>query len=387
VISLTSRDYILDQIRGIGSNLVYGSFEAGSMTATQVEQHLKSLLDLILLQAQSHLGQWSKLRFVASGGEALTLALRERFRRAFPDAQLVNFYGTTECSATVASFDTSKLPEQASRIPIGAPVSNMRVYILDEVGCLAPIGAVGELFVSGPGVCPGYLNNPAQNAESFLRDSFAADASQRMFRTRDLGRYVAPGRIEVLGRRDHQIKVRGFRVDLSEVEATLRRHPGVVECAGSTFEHERYTAIAAYFVAPATVNEDELREWLAERLPHYMVPQRFLRLAQLPRTASGKVAYRKLPSAADVPEHRRVSLAQPTDEVEARLLTIWQEILNVSPIGTQDNFFALGGHSLAAADMSLRIERELGAQVSIATLYQGAATVERLARVVREAAA
>jgi surfactin family lipopeptide synthetase A len=343
-----------------------------------------SLLDLILRQAEAHPGTWTALRFAASGGEPLPVRLVERWRASFPGVELVNVYGTTECSASVTSFPTARLSAGATRMPIGTPVVNTRVFALDRMGRLSPLGAVGELFVSGPGVCPGYLNAPESNEDAFVPDRITTTKGARLFRTRDLGRIRPDGVIEVIGRLDHQVKVRGFRVDLGEVEATLRRHPDVDRCACVTYVDGEYHAIAAFYTSAAKVSPETLREYATERLPHYMVAQRFIRLDQIPTTPSGKIAYKALPAPQSIVEERPEPDSGARDAVEQTLVKIWEEILNQRPIGVKDNFFALGGHSLAAAEMSARLQSELGVEVSIATLYQGAATVERLANILRQ---
>jgi surfactin family lipopeptide synthetase A len=346
-----------------------------------------SLLDLLVRQAERNGRIWPDLRFVVSGGEAMSLGLCERWKRAFPAVRFINVYGTTESSATVTSYDTVQMPQNAPRIPIGKPYPNLQVHIMDSLGRLAPIGAVGELLIGGEGVCHGYLDNPTLNAETFFPDPFSKTLGRRLFRTRDLGRYTNGGCIEVVGRLDHQVKVRGFRVDLAEVEATLRKHPQVSHGACITFDDGGYKAIAAYYVSEHATPTEKIQEWMAERLPHYMVPQRFMRLHEMPATSSGKIAYRELPPPLEIVPEKHASEEAPLDEIEAKLIDIWKVILKVNNIGPNDNFFALGGHSLAAAEMSAHIQQALKAEVSIATLYQGAATVKRLAGIIRQATA
>lgn len=338
-----------------------------------------SLLQLLLGEVEARPGQWKAPRYVASGGEPLPPKLAERFYGAFPSSKLINFYGTTETSATAATCDTSGRFSQAARIPAGWPIDNTQLYVLDDRRRPVPIGAVGEVYIGGEGVCAGYLNQPEVNAASFVPDPFSKVAGARLFRTRDRGVFHSDGSLEVLGRVDHMVKIRGFRVDLGEVTATLRLVPEITRCACTAFEDRDGQSIAAYYCSTSPLDSQVLRERLASALPHYMVPRCFVWLERMPLTSSGKVAYTELP--APVLEERAASTDSrpPCNEVEQKLVAIWEALLDVKPIGVRDNFFAIGGHSLAAAEMSRRIENELGVEVAIGLLYQGTATIERLA--------
>ena len=296
----------------------------------------------------------------------------------------MNAYGPTECSDDVTHHPiAAPPPAHAIRVPIGRPIANLRIHVLDARLEPAPIGVAGELYVGGAGVGRGYLNDAGRTAESFVPDPFGDTPGGRMYRTGDLGRYLPDGTIEFLGRVDQQVKIRGFRIEAGEIETVLRRHPGVTHALVLAREDTPGDPrLVAYLVADPQPDTAELAGFLKQRLPAYMVPAAFVLLEALPLTPNGKVDRRALP----VPAYSRAGRADvprtPRDEVERRLVAIWQRVLDVQPIGVDDDFFELGGHSILAVRLMAQIEQAFGRRLPLATLFERT-TIEQLAQLLR----
>ncbi|MFF5867737.1 amino acid adenylation domain-containing protein [Pseudomonas sp. NPDC012596] len=297
------------------------------------------------------------------GGDRLRRLARERRYR------VINNYGPTE--ATVVA--TSGLVEAGRPLHIGGPVANTRLYVLDEHRQLLPIGAVGELYIGGSGVARGYLNRPELTAERFIDDPFCPGA--RLYRTGDLVRWLADGTLEYLGRNDDQVKVRGVRVELAEIEAALASHAAVRECVVLLRDGQ----LQAWFIAESAVAPRELHEHLRERLPAALLPTAYINIASWPLTANGKLDRRALPAADEAAKVRREHQA-PIGEVEQRLALLWAELLQVERVGRQDHFFELGGHSLLAVQLIERM-RQQGLQADVQVLF-GQSTLASLAAAV-----
>lgn len=317
----------------------------------------------------------SGIRAINLAGEKLSNELVQRVYGISGVERVYNIYGPTETT----TYSTYALTQRGAESdpPLGRPIANTRVYLLDRRMRPVPVGVPGEIFIGGEGVSRGYWNRPGLTQERFVTDSFGPG---RLYRTGDLGRFRADGEIEYLGRIDHQIKIRGFRVELGEIEAALERTPGVekaVVVADGAAPQKRLVAhfIAAPGQAPTVA---DLRARLAASLPSFMVPEVYLRHDAFPLTASGKIDRRALPSPEDADLQHSNYLA-PETPLEQAMAEIWREILAVPRIGANDNFFRLGGHSLLALNMVLRVEAELGHSISIATLFQ-APTLRELAR-------
>ncbi len=301
-----------------------------------------------------------------------------------PSLRIVNNYGPTETTVVATSGEIE--PSAGDTVyPIGKPIANTRIYLLDENQVLVPLGAVGELYIGGAGVARGYLNRPDLTAQRFLADPFAraeGDTEARMYRTGDLARYQPDGNIVFLGRNDEQVKVRGFRVEPGEIEAQLATHEAVREAIVIARQDPAGNARLLAYVslqdaAPCAELVRDLREHLAARLPEYMVPAAFVVLDALPLTPNGKVDRRALPE----PDDEAFAQAQyeaPQGETEQTIAVLWAELLGVERVGRHDNFFALGGHSLLATRMLARLRESFGHDVSIRTLFE-APTVSQLA--------
>ncbi len=329
--------------------------------------------------------------FIVGGDTMLPDGLDLWQRTPVNAVRLLNAYGPTETTITATAFEFSPgLCENRTfqKIPIGRPLANREIYILDNYGNPVPVGVPGELHIGGVSLARGYLNRPELTAKTFVPNPFSEEPGARLYKTGDLARYLPDGNIEFLGRVDHQVKIRGFRIELGEIEAALDQHPAVREAVVLAREDtpgER--RLVAYVVAEqeSRPTANDLRSFLKEKLPEHMVPALFVLLDALPLMPNGKVDRLALP----VPDRARPELEKafvaPRDDLELQLAQIWEEVLGVRPVGVRDNFFELGGHSLLAVRLFALIENRLGRKLSLTTVFQGA-TVEHLASVLRQQA-
>jgi amino acid adenylation domain-containing protein len=323
------------------------------------------------------------LRHVFCGGEVLSVELAQHFHEKLK-ARLHNMYGPTEACIDTTCWECE--PEYRGRtIPIGRPIDNVTTYVLDEHLQPVPVGLPGELHIGGAGLARGYLNRPDLTAESFIPHPFDP-AGGRLYKTGDLVRYRPDGSLEYLGRKDQQVKVRGYRIELEEVESALAKHPNVRAAVVEAREvRPGDRRLIAYVVADpsAPPKRSELGSFLKQQLPEYMVPSAFVLLDELPINANGKIDRRALPDLRAGEIEREEAFTAPRDALELELVRIWEEVLGVHPVGIHDNFFELGGHSLLAVRLIGQIEKRLGLQVPLSALFQGG-TVERLAGLLRE---
>jgi amino acid adenylation domain-containing protein len=326
----------------------------------------------------------ASLRRVICSGEALSCDLQERFF-AKSHAELHNLYGPTEASVDV-SFWACQRGTARHSVPIGRPIDNTQLYVLDAQLQPVPIGVAGELHIGGIGLARGYLNRPELTAERFIPDPFNAAPGARLYKTGDVARFLANGAIEFLGRRDHQVKLRGFRVELGEIEAALLAQPGIRKAVAVVREHAGGDLrISACVVGERghVLDPAALRDALRRALPEYMVPAHFVALDDLPLTPSGKIDRNALPSRATAEEEPALPPAAPAGEpVEGHLQRLWAELLGVRNVTASSNFFDLGGHSLLAVRMFSEIERRLGLRMPVSAIYQ-APTVAQLAAAIR----
>jgi amino acid adenylation domain-containing protein len=322
--------------------------------------------------------QLPSLRQIVCSGEALPAILVHQMQEILPTTAIHNLYGPTEATVDVTAWTCSSRTSSTS-IPIGRPIANTRIYILDRYRQPVPIGVAGELYISGAGVARGYLNRPELTAERFLQDPFVSDPHARMYKTGDLGRWLADGNIEFLGRNDDQVKIRGFRIELGEIEARLAQFPGIREAVVLAREDQPGDKrLVAYSTAEQALEftAETLRSHLLAALPEYMVPAAYVRLEQLPLTPNGKLDRRALP-APDTDAFSSRGYEPPQGKTEILLAQIWADLLNLERVGRHDNFFALGGHSLLAISLLSRI-REAGLHCSVRTLF-GSPTIAQLA--------
>lgn len=311
-------------------------------------------------------------RLIFVGGEAIDQALWQTLARA-ETIEFFNVYGPTECTVD-ATF--TRLKNDLAGPHIGRPMENRRLYILGPGNQPAPLGVTGEIYVGGAGVGRGYLNRPELTLERFMADPFAPGHDARMYRTGDLGRWRADGNIEYLGRNDQQVKIRGYRIELGEIESQLAKHPNVKDAVviASEATPDEQLLVAYVTAAHATTtagspNGQELREYLRELLPEYMVPSAFVTLDRFPTTPSGKLDRRALP-APDLQAFTTQEYDPPQGHVEEMLTELWQEFLQLKRIGRRDNFFDLGGHSLLVLRFLVKVNQTFKSTLTIADVYR-----------------
>jgi amino acid adenylation domain-containing protein len=312
-----------------------------------------------LLDAYPDLGErLPRLRTCTLSGERLTTELAKAFRAAVPNAVLLNFYGMTEGSGDATWYDDS-WGTGSDSIPIGRPIYNMRVHLLDDELRRVPIGAVGEIHLAGVGLATSYVGRPDLTAERFLADPFDHDPSARMYRTGDLARWLADGTLEYVGRVDHQLKLRGIRVEPGEIETVARSLDGVGEAIVAAPRIGQESQLVAYVTLASEhgTTADRIRAELARKLPEYMVPAQVIVLDQLPRNGHGKVDRSALPVPSGERPVGDIAYAPPRTAVEHQLAEIWQDILGIGQIGVHDDFFDLGGDSLMALRCITRANR------------------------------
>ena len=314
---------------------------------------------------------FERVRHAMFGGEAAEARWVERVLSQGAPARLLNMYGPTETTTFATWHDFAAHAPTGAAMPIGRPIANTHVRLLDGELRPVPVGVPGEMFIGGPGLAWGYHGRPDLTAERFVPDPWSADAGARLYRTGDVARYRADGAIEFLGRADRQLKLRGYRIEPGEIEAALDRHPGVDHSAVDVRpDGAGGTQLIAYVVAREDApTAAELRRFLAGALPAYMIPARVVAMPSLPLMPSGKIDYRSLPAPTDAPVERTADLVLPWSPLTHQLAEIWERLLDVRPIGVHDNFFELGGHSLLAVRMVLEVERAFGCRLGVSTLY------------------
>jgi amino acid adenylation domain-containing protein len=347
-----------------------------------------SLLRLILEAEDDLQEKLPKLKYWASSGEALPIALVEDFRRKMPGGILLNLYGSSEVAADSTWCDLNK-HQGSESIAIGRPIANTSVYIVDQNLEPSPVGAIGELYIGGAGLGRGYLNRPELTGERFVPNPFGPEAGTRLYRTGDLGRYRSNGEIEYVGRRDQQVKIRGLRIELGEIETALSEHEEVREAVATVRKNEAGDErLVAYVVREheSAPSASELRTFLTAKLPDYMVPQAFVMLDTMPLTPNGKTDRRALPAPDRESLAMKGAFVAPRDVLELELAHIWETVLGLDHVGVNSNFFELGGHSLMAVRLFASIEKRLGVRLPLAMLFR-APTIEQLASLMRETAA
>ena len=317
---------------------------------------------------------------VLCGGESLSRDLANQLRSR--GATVWNLYGPTETTIWSTTYNV----DSDGSVKIGRPIANTQIYLLDSHLQPAPIGVNSEMYIGGAGLARGYLNRPELTDEKFIPNPFSKEPRSRLYKTGDLARYLPDGNIECLGRIDNQVKIRGFRIELGEIEAVLSQHPAVQQTVVIAWEDTPADKrLVAYLVKTMPSEQElaiaDLRSFLKEKLPDYMVPSAFVILDALPLTPNGKVDRRALP-APDLERLKLERLVAPQDLLELQLTKIWEQVLGIQPIGVQDNFFELGGHSLLAARLLAEINKAFNQNLPLATIFQ-AQTVEQLVSILR----
>ena len=312
------------------------------------------------------------LRYLLFGGELVEPHwVKEVLEKGKPQ-NILHVYGPTETVTFASWYEVNRVTDDES-VPIGKPIGNTRIYILDEYGEPVPVGVAGELYIGGAGVARGYLNRPELTAERFLKDPFVADANARMYKTGDLGRRLPAGTIEFLGRDDLQVKIRGFRIELGEIAARLAEHEAVREAVVVAREETPGDKrLAAYYTVIKQgedgVGAEALRMHLSARLPEYMLPAAYVRLESLPLNPNGKLDRKALP-APEADAYSRRGYEAPQGEIETLLAAIWAELLKLERVGRHDNFFELGGHSLLIQQV-VNLLAQRGKRILVADLFE-----------------
>ncbi|WP_346397669.1 non-ribosomal peptide synthetase [Pseudomonas syringae] len=325
-------------------------------------------------------------RLIVCSGEVFSSSLLARTRAWLPSATILNFYGSSEAAGDSTFYLCDSAVQAGHSLPIGRPIANTRIYLLDAHGQPVPIGVSGEIHIGGAGVARGYLNLPELTAERFLEDPFSAEPAARMYKSGDLGRWLADGNIEYLGRNDDQVKLRGFRIELGEIESKLSECPGVREAVVLVREHRPGDKrLVAYLTAQegAVLSAAQLREQLSQGLTEYMIPSAFVTVARFPQTPSGKLDRRALPAPEDDAYASR-DYEAPAGDIEHALAEIWQALLGLERVGRHDHFFELGGHSLLAVQLVSRLRQRFEVEVALRDVF-AEPTLQGLARQVASA--
>jgi acyl-coenzyme A synthetase/AMP-(fatty) acid ligase/acyl carrier protein len=341
-------------------------------------------LDQLVNQTGNLQARVPELKLWSCSGEALSRELAQRFRKAFPEATLLNLYGSSEVAADVTWYELSE-QEGTGPVPIGKPISNTQIYVLDEHMNPVPVGVRGQIYAGGDGLAVGYWKRPEMTAERFVPNPLTPEVSARLYRTGDLGRWRGNGELEYLGRVDSQVKLRGMRIELGEIEAVLAGHGRVREAVVALQGEGEQQKLAAYVVTKDREGEGEaegekltageLRRYLRGKLPEHMVPGSYWELGEMPLLPSGKVNRKELTrveavAMAEVAVSERGRWTAPRSEVERQLAEIWQELLEVEQVGIDQNFFELGGHSLLVLQVIARIRRIFEVELPVRSLFE-----------------
>jgi amino acid adenylation domain-containing protein len=327
-----------------------------------------SLLRALLDNAPQLQERVPRLKLWSCSGEVLSGELVRLFREGCPEATLLNIYGASEVAADVTWHEVGE-EDVSAAVPIGRPISNTQVYVLDSHRNPVPVGIRGEIYVGGDGLGLGYWNRAELTAERFVENPIAPEESKRLYRTGDMGRWRGDGEIEYLGRVDGEVKVRGMRIELGEIESVLVSHAGVREAAVERVEEGGEVRLVAYLVAEGAPSVRELRRYVRSKLPEHMVPASYVRVEEMPLLPSGKVNRRALATVVGVALSEQGMVAART-EVEKKLAGMWGEVLKVKEVGVDQNFFELGGHSLLVLQVMARIRREFDVELGVRTMFE-----------------
>ena len=336
-----------------------------------------SILELVPTQIEYLLEKYrsSSIRILLVTGEAFKKTLREEILRKLRGIEIINAYGPTECSDDVTHYIFN---ERSKRIknnitPIGKTIANIQIYILDKQMSMLPIGAVGEIYVGGGGLARGYINRAGLTAEKFVANPYAREEDikrgySRLYKTGDIGRYLADGNIEYIGRNDEQVKIRGYRIELGEIENVLQGYKGIkqsVVLAKEREEGDKY--LVGYYVSEEEIDEEDIESYLGNKLPEYMLPSKLKRIEEIPLTSNGKIDKKGLP---EVEFRNEENYVEARNELERKMCEIWEEVLGIDKVGIKDDFFRLGGHSLLAIRLINRINSEYNKKINIGAIFE-----------------
>ena len=372
------RVVLVPEYKGV-AGLSEALLQAGDCSLVKLTpSHLEVLNQLLPIEARKGLS-----RAFIIGGEALLGSHLTNWRKHANGTRLINEYGPTETVVGCCVYEVSDGIELPGAVPIGRPIANTKIYLLDKHGQPVPAGVCGEIYIGGAGVARGYLNQAALTAEKFLPDPFSERPGSRLYRTGDQARHLSDGNLEYLGRFDTQVKVRGYRIELGEIESVLVAHPSVQESAVIARENHADKRLVAYVVVSQDTLTTQLLDYLRERLPAYMLPSAIVMLPSLPLTANGKVDRRALPAPQDTSEDS-IDAGALLNPVEELLAGIWAEVLGRVPVGAQADFFKLGGHSLLATRLVSRIRELFKVEIPLQSVFEFP-TLGRLGEIVETA--
>ncbi len=337
-----------------------------------VPSHLAALL------SSDHIESILPRQLLILGGEAADWHLIDKIQQYAPNCQIINHYGPTETTVGVLTYPVAGKIQEAATVPIGRPIANTQIYVLNSHLKPVPLGVAGELYIGGESLARGYLNRPDLTAEKFVSNFFSNNSLQRLYKTGDRVRYLSDGNLEFLGRLDEQVKIRGFRIELGEISAVLSQHPAVREVAVVAREEVSGEKRLIAYIVPSALQHSalihDLSNFLKEKLPEYMIPSVVI-LKNLPRTANGKVDRDALPAPDEAARKEEIFVA-PSTPVEEVLAGIWVQLLGVSQVSVNDNFFNLGGHSLLATQVISRLSSVFGVEIPLRQLFESATVAE-----------
>jgi amino acid adenylation domain-containing protein len=354
--------------------------------AKNIKQHGVTILrvgpDLLNVLLEDYCTYLKGVQQVFCGGEILPVWLANKFLSKLPDSQLINSYGPTENAVNATCYPVNNISPNMSSIPIGRPISNDRIYILDKYLKPVPMGVIGELCIAGDGVARGYLNRKDLTKEKFPEAHFEVTTESKLYRTGDLVRYLSDGNIEFIGRVDDQVKIRGVRIELGEVETVVGMFKGVRQSvAGTVIGKSGMNELVSYIVMDKghRLDKQEIRSYVREKLPEHMIPTFFVELTEIPTTPVGKIDRKRLPIPDIVANDGNI--VSPRNEIEEKLVVIWEKLLNVHPIGVTDHYSELGGNSLLAMRMFSEIKRMFNKSLPVSIIFQKD-TIEDLAKLI-----
>jgi amino acid adenylation domain-containing protein len=374
------------QVRMLADQIAHDPQELFAQAANENITVLEVVPSLLraFLDSSDQCGRYPNLhlRWLVVTGEAFASDLCLRWLQHYPHIPLVNAYGPTECSDDVThAVIHSAYQQNRPGVPIGYPIANTQIYLLDHNLEPVPPGVPGDIYVGGSGVGRGYLHDAERTAASFLPNPFNVQAGARLYKTGDMGKYLVDGQIEFQGRRDQQVKVRGYRIEPGEIEAVLKRHPAVRDCAVVVWDNASHNKrLVAYMLKQQTSipPHTELRDYLREHLPEYMHPSLFFFLDAFPLTRNGKLDRKVLSTPSDAPDVENEHYEAPRTELEELLAVIWARALDLPRVSINDNFFELGGHSLLATQLISRIRTQLHVELPLRSIFD-APTIASLA--------
>ncbi len=359
-----------DELEGVGQPLSSSGRRYSLIKITP--SHLQVLSNWL-----GETGRCGHVDALIIGGEACPGEVLRYWQEQREPTRMIDEYGPTETVVGCSIFEVPPSERYNGIVPIGRPISNMQMYVLDEAMRVLPVGVTGEIYIGGEGVARGYLGLPGLTAERFIPDPFSAEPGKRLYRSGDVGRMRADGEMEYLGRTDEQVKIRGFRIELGEIESVLRQHPAVKESAVAVQGTGGEKRLVGYAVLRETIMQEagestrkDIREYLKRELPEYMVPVDVILLDRMPLTSNGKVDRKNLPLPLKMQPGSAGGYVAPSSDLESKLVDIWQEVLNVQPIGVTDNFFERGGHSLLVVRLLARVEEKFRREILISAFFR-----------------